>query len=216
MSLPILSYATAHADPPEFIRQLRHALLTTGFLYLSSIEAVVPSWRASWDAAFAASGEFFAHDERTKVEGIGMARSRHFRGYSAVGVEVTQGRHDLREQIDLGPDTEPAVEYPPPPGTPVEVRRPPLPLPLSLSLRPPSSAQLTLARPRSAPSTARTSTPPSSPRSSPPCGTGTPSAPPSPRSSSPSSPSRSRPTRTASPTSSLPPQLARTSPPTRA
>ncbi|GAA5893188.1 hypothetical protein JCM8208_004370 [Rhodotorula glutinis] len=120
MSLPILSYATAHADPPEFIRQLRHALLTTGFLYLSSIDTVVPSWRASWDAAFAASGDFFAHDERTKVEGIGMARSRHFRGYSAYGVEVTQGRHDLREQIDLGPDTEPAVEYPPPRGTPIE------------------------------------------------------------------------------------------------
>ncbi|KPV72149.1 uncharacterized protein RHOBADRAFT_55985 [Rhodotorula graminis WP1] len=120
MSLPVLSYATAHADPPEFIRQLRHALLTTGFLYLSSIDAVVPDWRASWDAAFAASADFFAHDEATKVEGIGMARSRHFRGYSAYGVEVTQGRHDLREQIDLGPDTEPAVEYPPPPGTRIE------------------------------------------------------------------------------------------------
>ncbi|BGP47350.1 hypothetical protein JCM10450v2_003202 [Rhodotorula kratochvilovae] len=119
MSLPILSYTIAKSDPEEFIRQLQHALLTTGFLYLSSIDEVLPEWKSAWDEAFRASQEFFAHPVDTKKE-IVMARSRHFRGYSAYGVEVTQGRHDLREQIDLGPDTPPAIDYPPPPGAPIE------------------------------------------------------------------------------------------------
>ncbi|GAA6053863.1 hypothetical protein JCM3770_004753 [Rhodotorula araucariae] len=119
MSLPILSYATAKSDPPAFVRQLQQALLTTGFLYLSAIDDVFPEWKTAWDEAFRASAEFFSHPVQRKNE-IVMARSRHFRGYSAYGVEVTQGRHDLREQIDLGPDTPPAIDYPPPPGAPIE------------------------------------------------------------------------------------------------
>lgn len=122
MSLPILSYATAQSDPPEFIRQLQHALLTTGFFFLSSVDEVLPEWKSAWDDAFRSSAEFFAHSVERKKE-IGMIHSRHFRGYSAYGVEVTQGRHDLREQIDLGPDTPPAVEYPPPPAVPIEASR---------------------------------------------------------------------------------------------
>ncbi|GJN89565.1 hypothetical protein Rhopal_002552-T1 [Rhodotorula paludigena] len=120
MSLPVLSYATAKADPAAFIQQLQLALLTTGFFYLSDVEQVVPEWQQAWDDAFRSSAEFFAHPLETKKE-IGMPASRHFRGYSAYGVEVTQGKHDLREQIDLGPDTEPAVDYPPPPEQPIEL-----------------------------------------------------------------------------------------------
>lgn len=103
MSLPILSYATARTDPSAFIQQLQHALLTTGFFYLSDIDAVLSEWKSAWDDAFSASAAFFAQPVEVKQE-IGMIKSRHFRGYSAYGVEVTQGKRDLREQIDFGPE----------------------------------------------------------------------------------------------------------------
>lgn len=103
MSLPILSYATARSDPSAFIQQLQHALLTTGFFYLSDIDQILLDWKAAWDEVFSASAAFFAHPVEVKQE-IGMIHSRHFRGYSAYGVEVTQGKRDLREQIDFGPE----------------------------------------------------------------------------------------------------------------
>ncbi|KAL7341733.1 hypothetical protein BJY59DRAFT_719876 [Rhodotorula toruloides] len=103
MSLPILSYATARTDPSAFIQPLQHALLTTGFFYLSDIDTVLPEWKSAWDDAFSASAAFFAQPVEVKQE-IGMIESRHFRGYSAYGVEVTQGKRDLREQIDFGPE----------------------------------------------------------------------------------------------------------------
>ncbi|GAA6004863.1 hypothetical protein JCM10207_008431 [Rhodosporidiobolus poonsookiae] len=120
MSLPLLSYSTAKHDPSTFIAQLQQALLTTGFLYLTDVDQVLPEWKAAWDAAFAASAEFFQHSEEEKAS-IGMPHSRHFRGWSGYKVEVTQGRHDLREQIDLGPDTDVAVAYPPPSDQPIEL-----------------------------------------------------------------------------------------------
>ncbi|GAA5822142.1 hypothetical protein JCM11251_004870 [Rhodosporidiobolus azoricus] len=120
MSLPILSYKTAKNDPPAFIAQLQTALLTTGFLYLSDLDKVLPEWNDVWDELFNASEEFFTHSEEEK-QSMGMVHSRHFRGWSGYKVEVTQGRNDLREQIDLGPDTETAVPYPPPSDVPIEL-----------------------------------------------------------------------------------------------
>ncbi|GAA5902851.1 hypothetical protein JCM6882_009143 [Rhodosporidiobolus microsporus] len=120
MSLPILSYATAKDDPAAFIAQLQQALLTTGFLYLSDLDKVLPEWKGAWDELFRASEEFFTHSEEEKAS-IGMLHSRHFRGWSGFKVEVTQGRNDLREQIDLAPDTDTAVPYPPPSDQPIEL-----------------------------------------------------------------------------------------------
>ncbi|GAA5854622.1 hypothetical protein JCM8547_004915 [Rhodosporidiobolus lusitaniae] len=120
VSLPILSYATAKSNPATFISQLQSALLTTGFLYLSDLDQVLPEWRDAWDDAFSASAEFFKHSEEEKAT-IGMVHSRHFRGWSGYKVEVTQGRNDLREQIDLAPDSEPIATYPPPHDEPIEL-----------------------------------------------------------------------------------------------
>ncbi|GAA5971754.1 hypothetical protein JCM11641_001499 [Rhodosporidiobolus odoratus] len=120
MSLPILSYATATSDPTAFISQLQQALLTTGFFYLSELEAVLPEWKEAWDEAFRASEEFFAQSVEEKQQ-IAMEGSAHFRGWSGFKVEVTQGRNDLREQIDFGPDTPPAIPYPPLPDEPIEL-----------------------------------------------------------------------------------------------
>ena len=41
------------------------------------------------------------------LDTIDMIRSPHFRGYSPVGSERTQGIPDLREQLDVGPEDEP-------------------------------------------------------------------------------------------------------------
>jgi isopenicillin N synthase-like dioxygenase len=38
--------------------------------------------------------------------------SPHFRGYTRMGTEVTQGRADAREQIDYSPEREPVHNYP--------------------------------------------------------------------------------------------------------
>jgi isopenicillin N synthase-like dioxygenase len=38
--------------------------------------------------------------------------SPHFRGYTRMGTEVTQGRADAREQIDYSPEREPVPDYP--------------------------------------------------------------------------------------------------------
>jgi isopenicillin N synthase-like dioxygenase len=38
--------------------------------------------------------------------------SPHFRGYTRMGTEVTQGRADAREQIDYSPERRPVADYP--------------------------------------------------------------------------------------------------------
>lgn len=100
-TFPQLPYELAHADPTAFNVLLRQALLGDGFFYLTNIERVLPEWRTLWDEAFSESKAFFDLPLEQKRE-IEMANSRHFRGYSAVGVEITAGKRDLREQIDLG------------------------------------------------------------------------------------------------------------------
>jgi isopenicillin N synthase-like dioxygenase len=49
-------------------------------------------------------------------DAIDMIRSPYFRGYSQAGSERTQGRADIREQLDVGPEDEPhtAVSGEPP------------------------------------------------------------------------------------------------------
>jgi isopenicillin N synthase-like dioxygenase len=42
-----------------------------------------------------------------QLAAIDMHRSRHFRGYTHVGSEVTRGRADLREQLDVAPERAP-------------------------------------------------------------------------------------------------------------
>ncbi|KAI5478319.1 oxidoreductase,Oxoglutarate/iron-dependent oxygenase family [Pseudohyphozyma bogoriensis] len=109
-SFPTLSYALAVSDPPTFIAQLQQALLTKGFFYLADIDAVEPDWNEQWDEAFRVSQEFFALSLDDKMA-IKQANSRHFRGYSALGVEITAGK---------SPDSDPIVPYPPSPSEPIE------------------------------------------------------------------------------------------------
>eukprot|EP00161_Ancyromonas_sigmoides_P019180 TRINITY_DN5396_c1_g1_i2.p2 TRINITY_DN5396_c1_g1~~TRINITY_DN5396_c1_g1_i2.p2 ORF type:complete len:205 (+),score=50.17 TRINITY_DN5396_c1_g1_i2:176-790(+) len=57
-----------------------------------------------------AAEAFFGLPEAEKCE-IAAARSAQYRGYSAVGAEVTNGRADVKEGIDMGTHVE--TEFPP-------------------------------------------------------------------------------------------------------
>lgn len=61
-----------------------------------------------------AATDFFALPEAEKLS-IENVTSPHFRGYTRVGGERTQGRVDWREQIDIGPERD-AIDDPDGPG----------------------------------------------------------------------------------------------------
>jgi len=92
LSLPVLDLRS-----PGFVADLRAAARDVGFFYL--IGHGVPEDLA--EALFAASRRFFALPEADKLA-IAMANTRHFRGYTRLGDEITGGRTDWREQIDFG------------------------------------------------------------------------------------------------------------------
>ncbi|MGW5521873.1 isopenicillin N synthase family dioxygenase [Gordonia sp. NPDC003950] len=97
--LPILDLADADTDPEGFRLALREATHVHGFFYLTGHG--IPAEQMS--AAVGVAREFFALDDAEKDE-ISQLDSPHFRGYSRLGGELTNGRVDWREQIDLGPD----------------------------------------------------------------------------------------------------------------
>ncbi|KAM3536010.1 hypothetical protein MY4038_000786 [Beauveria bassiana] len=97
-SIPILDLAEAKdsATKPEFLRQLRHALMEVGFLYLKNVgipdslfEQVIEQGKAFFDIPEA---------EKLKIE---MKNAPSFLGYSRLSAEITAGQIDHREQIDL-------------------------------------------------------------------------------------------------------------------
>ncbi|KAJ4164391.1 hypothetical protein LMH87_006067 [Akanthomyces muscarius] len=97
-SIPILDLAEANdpATKPEFLRQLRHALMEVGFLYLKNVgipdslfEQVMEQGKAFFD---------IPEEEKLKIE---MKNAPSFLGYSRLSAEITAGQVDHREQIDL-------------------------------------------------------------------------------------------------------------------
>lgn len=104
--LPVLDLErwTSGTDPSAFLADLRAATHDVGFFYL--VGHGVP--QELIDDVLAVAREFFALPEADKLS-IENLNSPHFRGYTRVGGERTQGRTDWREQIDIGPER-PAVE----------------------------------------------------------------------------------------------------------
>jgi isopenicillin N synthase-like dioxygenase len=97
-SVPLLNFGLV-ADPvhkPEFIAQLRHALINVGFLYLSN----PPVSQTDIDALITYIPRLFSLPQEAKDK-IRMANSEHFLGYSRLGTELTRGNTDLREQFDF-------------------------------------------------------------------------------------------------------------------
>ncbi|TVY45960.1 putative 2-oxoglutarate-dependent dioxygenase [Lachnellula subtilissima] len=100
-SIPILDLSLAKdpATKPEFLNQLRHALLEVGFLYLKNVgiseeltQAVIKEGVSFFDLPM---------EEKLKIE---MKNAPSFLGYSRLDAEITAHTIDHREQIDLSTD----------------------------------------------------------------------------------------------------------------
>lgn len=101
-NLPVLDLSRLD-DGPEaaarFREDLRRATHEVGFFYLTGT-GVSPALEARLHRA---ARDFFALPEADKLA-IENVKSPHFRGYTRVGGERTQGKVDWREQIDIGPE----------------------------------------------------------------------------------------------------------------
>lgn len=100
-TLPVLDLATADSDPDRFRAELRAATHEFGFFYL--IGHGIAAERST--RLLALARRFFALPDSAKQE-ISQLRSPQFRGYSRLGGELTNGRVDWREQIDIGPEAD--------------------------------------------------------------------------------------------------------------
>jgi isopenicillin N synthase-like dioxygenase len=97
--LPVLDLTDAAKEPTSFRARLREAAHDGGFFYL--VGHGVP--RAQFDEVLRLAREFFALPLESKNE-ISQFKSPQFRGYSRLGGELTNGKVDWREQIDIGPE----------------------------------------------------------------------------------------------------------------
>ena len=102
--LPVLDLSAFRADPMsddagQFVTALLQAAHDVGFVYLTG-HGVDP---AIDDAIFRAGREFFALPEAER-RALAIENSPAFRGYTILGDEVTNGRSDWRDQLDLGPE----------------------------------------------------------------------------------------------------------------
>lgn len=102
-SLPVLDLSLANdpATAAAFLAGLREATHTYGFFYLVG-HGVNPELT---ERTIAVARAFFDLPEAAKLA-IENTNSPHFRGYTRVGGERTQGKVDWREQIDVGPELE--------------------------------------------------------------------------------------------------------------
>ena len=102
LNLPILDLSRLDAGPEAaaaFRDDLRAATHDVGFFYLTGTGVTSELEQRLHRAA----KDFFALPEEDKLA-IENVRSPHFRGYTRIGGERTQGAVDWREQIDIGPE----------------------------------------------------------------------------------------------------------------
>ncbi len=92
----------AGSDAAAFVDQLRDTLHGPGFCYLvgHGID------RGLAARVMSVSEEFFARPEADRLA-IVNTNTPHFRGYTRLGMEHTNGVSDWRDQIDIGPEHEP-------------------------------------------------------------------------------------------------------------
>ena len=105
--LPVLDIGPFLADPTtdtarSFVDELRATLHGPGFCYLigHGVET-----RLS-DGVMDVAREFFAQPEADRLA-IVNTNTPHFRGYTRLGMEHTNGQSDWRDQIDIGPEHQP-------------------------------------------------------------------------------------------------------------
>ena len=104
--VPVLDMSTLRLPDgtrnPAFLERLRHAAHTVGFFQIVGYGAQP----GQVEDLFRVTAEFFARPEAEKMA-LHNQNSPHWRGYSAIAAERTQGRPDSREQLDFSPDREP-------------------------------------------------------------------------------------------------------------
>lgn len=118
-SLPVLDIGPFLTDESgaaaaTFVDELRETLHGPGFCYLVG-HGVDP---ATESAVMEVAATFFAQPEQQRLA-IVNTNTPHFRGYTRLGMEHTNGASDWRDQIDIGPEHEPVD---PGPGGPVWLR----------------------------------------------------------------------------------------------
>lgn len=114
--LPLLDIGPFLADPDgeagqAFVASFTDACHAPGFCYLTG-HGVADELNAR---LLAHAARFFALPEAER-RAIAIGRSPHFRGYTILGDEHTNGKRDWRDQIDFGPDEPdfvPAPDDPP-------------------------------------------------------------------------------------------------------
>ncbi|MCV7386365.1 isopenicillin N synthase family oxygenase [Mycolicibacter longobardus] len=97
--LPVLDLSEADTDTAAFRLALREAAHTSGFFYLTGHG--VPDEQIT--EVLELARQFFGLPDEQKNR-ISQLKSPQFRGYSRLGGELTNGRVDWREQIDIGPE----------------------------------------------------------------------------------------------------------------
>ena len=114
LTLPVLDLSRLNQGEEEaaaFREELREATHEYGFFYLTGhgvpedlLQGITTTAR-----------DFFNLSEADKME-IENLKSPHFRGYTRVGGELTLGKTDWREQIDIGPERDAVPKGPDVPG----------------------------------------------------------------------------------------------------
>ncbi len=105
--LPILDISKFLADPSgeagqSFVEQLRETCHGAGFFYLTG-HGIKPAY----DQAVLDVANRFFDLPQSERESLAIGQSAHFRGYTLLKQEITAGKVDWRDQIDIGPE-EPA------------------------------------------------------------------------------------------------------------
>jgi isopenicillin N synthase-like dioxygenase len=98
-ALPVVDLGSQPGPLREALRKAAHEV---GFFYLTGHR--VPAELA--DRVLESARRLFALPRADK-DAVAMVRSPHFRGYTRLGGELTQGRVDWREQLDIGPERPP-------------------------------------------------------------------------------------------------------------
>jgi len=116
--LPLIDLSQLEAGRPAAraaaLQALRQGAREVGFFYVGG-HGVPPELDA---ALLQQARALFALPDADK-QAIAMVHSPHFRGYNQVGAELTRGKADWREQIDLGAERD---AVPQAPGVPVWTR----------------------------------------------------------------------------------------------
>ena len=108
--LPVLDLAAfdqGRVERAAFLEQLRRAAREVGFFYVTGHG--VPEELNQRTAVLARKFFDLPLEEKLAVE---MVRSPHFRGFTRAGGEITRGKPDWREQIDIGAERDVVEQAP--------------------------------------------------------------------------------------------------------